>query len=81
MAMLALGLTHRQLAKVLQDGEHKASDWLWWSYMNGDIDNRTKRPRVLPEELQVIAERFVRMTIEEFEGIRSPGETLGVFKK
>ena len=81
MAMMAHGLTHRELAKVLQDGENDASDWFWWSYMNGDIDNRTKRPRVLSEQLQVIAEKFVRMTIEELEGILSPGEILGMFKK
>ena len=80
-AMMAHGLTHRELAKVLRKGRHKASDWFWWSYMNGDIDNQTKRPRVLPAKLQKIAEDFVRMTIEELEGIRSPGETLGVFKK
>ncbi len=81
MAMRAHDMTHRELAKVLQDDEYGASDWFWWSYMNGDIDNRTKRPRVLSVELQKIAEDFVRMTIEEFEGIRNPGETLGVFKK
>lgn len=80
-AMMAHGLTHRELAAVLRNKRYGASDCFWWGYLNGDIDNRTKRPRVLPPELQKLAEKFVQMTIEELGGVRSPGATLKVFNK
>lgn len=80
-AMMAHGLTHRELAALLQNKSHGASDFFWWGYLNGDVDNRSKRPRVLPPGLQKLAEKFVQMTIGELEGILNPGETLKVFNK
>ena len=80
-AMMAHGLTHRELADLLQNRKHGASAWFWWSYLNGDIDNTTKRPKTLPPGLQKLAEKFVQMTIAELGGILNPGETLKVFNK
>ena len=81
MAMQAHGLTHRELAALLQNKNHGASDCLWWGYLNGDIDNVTKRPRTLPVGLQKLAAKFVRMTLGEIEGVRNPGATMRVFNK